>query len=149
MPAPPGPAQVMQAQPQVQRNQAAQPVVQVAPPQAFALGPGRDNQVLDFTDVIAKKQYYKAALLLKEKFDGSHDNFMAFLSEVTECIRSFGWAAQIMSINMGLTTWDLLVDYRQRAMDDITKSAKNYTSTQTHHAQNSEIVSISFEFIGN
>ena len=139
MPAPPGPAQVMQAQPQVQGNQAAQLVVQVAPLPAFTLGAGRDNQVLDFTDVGAKKQYYKAIASLEEKIDESHDNCVAFLSGVTEWVRQFG-LAQIMSINVGLASWVLLVNYGQIAMDDITMSVNNDTSTQTHDAKNSEML---------
>ena len=70
----------------------------VAP--AFVLGPRRDNQLLDFTDVRAKKHYYKAIALFDEKFDGSHEKLMAFLSGVTEQVRHFGWT-KIMSIYLG------------------------------------------------
>ena len=41
---------------------------------AFALGPGRTNDVLDFTESSAVKLYYKAIAPLETKFDGQPDN---------------------------------------------------------------------------
>ena len=74
------------------------------------LGPRRDNQILDFTEGGAKKHYYIAIASLNETFDESHEKFVAFLSGGTEQVRLFGWI-QIMSINVGRATKDLLVDY--------------------------------------
>ena len=64
--------------PQVQGNPAAAPVAQAAPQPAFTLGPGRDNQVLDFMDVSTKKYYYKAIAPTNKTFNGSHEKFMAY-----------------------------------------------------------------------
>ena len=82
MPAPPGPNQVMQAQPQAQGNQATPLVAPVAPPPAFTLSPKRDNQVLDFTDVRARKHYGNVIALFDEKFDGSHETLWSSCQEL-------------------------------------------------------------------
>ena len=65
--------------------------------------------------------------------------FVAFLSGVTEKVHQLRWN-QIMLINVGLTTYNLLVDYRQIGMDNITTDTTTYTSTQTREAQNSEML---------
>ena len=85
--------QIEQAQ---QPQQAAlprvpQPQVQEAVAMPFSLGPGRDDNVLDFTAVGAKKHYSKSIVPLKEKFDGTAENFITFLSGGTERAQQFGW----------------------------------------------------------
>ena len=50
--------------PQVGTDQAA-PI-----PPAFALGPGRGNALLDYSNTLHIKTYYKAVAPLEHKFDG-------------------------------------------------------------------------------
>ena len=58
----------------------ANPALQVP---AFALGPGQDNTVLDWSIPADTKLYYKAMTALDNKFDGTLEKFIAFLASVT------------------------------------------------------------------
>ena len=67
-----------------------QPIMAAVPPanpapQApiFALGLGRDNTVLDWSIPTDTKLYYKAIAALDNKFDGTPENFIAFLASIT------------------------------------------------------------------
>ena len=71
-PAPPQPAAPLLPPP-------PPPVVPAAPP--FALAPGRNNHILDWTNPAHTKQYYKATYPLDstEKFDGQPNKICLFL----------------------------------------------------------------------
>ena len=49
----------------------------------FALGPGWDNTVLDWSILADTKLYYKAIAALDNKFDGTAEKFIAFLASIT------------------------------------------------------------------
>ena len=68
-------------QPQVQAPQvgAAQPAP-VLP--ASALGPGRGNSLLDYSNTSHIKTYYKAVTPLEHKFDGKPSSLQIFMKSV-------------------------------------------------------------------
>ena len=103
------PAPVLQAQVQAMQAQLAQATPSAQPPQVpppFML----DNNVIDFSEVGAKKHYHKTIAPFIETLDGSHEKFVAILSGVSERVHHVGWK-QIMLINVALSTYNLLVDY--------------------------------------
>ena len=53
------------------------------PASIFALGPGRDNMVLDWSIPANTKLYYKAIAALDNKFDRTPEKIIAFLANVT------------------------------------------------------------------
>ena len=64
-----------------------QPIMAAVPPAnpalpapMFALGPGRDNTVLDWSIPTNTKLYYRAIAALDNKFDGTPEKFIAFLT---------------------------------------------------------------------
>ena len=72
-------------------GQGVQPQAQ-APPQGiaqaapiapvFALGPGRGNALLDYSNASHMKTYYKAVTPLKHKFDGKPSNLCILMKSV-------------------------------------------------------------------
>ena len=63
---------------------AAVPPANPAPPAPiFALGPGWDNTVLDWSIPADTKLYYKAIAALDNKFDRTLEKFIVFLASVT------------------------------------------------------------------
>ena len=62
---------------------AAVPTTNPTPPAPmFALGPGQDNTVLDWSIPADTKLYYKAIAVLDNKFNGTQEKFIAFLASV-------------------------------------------------------------------
>ena len=89
------------------QGQGVQPQAQV-PPQglaqaapiapAFALGPGRGNALLDYSNASHIKTNYKAVTPLEHKFDGKPSNLHIFMKGITNQAKSFGWV-NILNIN--------------------------------------------------
>ena len=93
-----------QAAPPAQPAASAAPPVLPAPlpplpvppaPPAFALGPGRSHDVLNFDDpntrATATKLYNKAITPLEAKFDREADNLAVFLASVHDRAQRFNW----------------------------------------------------------
>ena len=119
---------------------AAPPPVNPAPPApAFALGPGRDNTILDWSIPANTKLYYKAITALDNKFDGTPEKFIAFLASITSQARQFGWNS-ILTIPVAMGTRDLLSDTGRISMAKINVHAATYTGTQTRAAQNPKML---------
>ena len=119
---------------------AAPPPVNPAPPApAFALGPGRDNAVLDWSTPADTKLYYKVIAALDNKFNGTLEKFIAFLASITSRARQFGWYS-ILTIPVAMDTRELLSDYGRISMAEINSHATTYTGTQTRAAQNSKML---------
>ena len=100
----------MQPQAQVQ----PQGVAQVGPiPPGFALGPGRGNALLDYSNTSHIKTYYKAVTPRKHKFDSKPSNLHIFMKSIANRAKSFGWV-NLLNINdsNGITR-SLLNNYRQ------------------------------------
>ena len=120
-------------------------------PPIFALGPGQDNMVLDWSIPANTKLYYKAIAALDNKFDGTPETFIAFLASITSRAQQFGWNS-ILAIPVGSKPRELLTDYGRINMDKINGHATTYTGMQTREAQNSEMLyhflmnSVSTEF---
>ena len=70
--------QAQGVQPQVQAPQDG--AVQPAP--AFALGPGRGNALLDYSNTSHIKTYYKAVTSLEHKFDSKPSSLRIFMKSV-------------------------------------------------------------------
>ena len=83
-PAPPQPAAPLLPPP-------PPPAVQAAPP--FALAPGCNDNILDWTNPVHTKQYYKATSPLDstEKFDGQPNKIRLFLAHVEDRAQQFNW----------------------------------------------------------
>ena len=111
-----------------------------ANPPAFALGSGRTNDVLDYTDSASAKIYYKAISPLETKFDGKPDHVSVFLASVANRARRFGWTS-ILTIPVGNNqNKDLVKQYASVTMTQVTARANQYIGTQTRDAQNSDML---------
>ena len=129
-----------------------QPIMAAVPPAnpapqapVFALGPGQDNMVLDWSIPADTKLYYKAIAALDNKFDGTPEKFIAFLASVTSQAQQFRWNL-ILAIPVGMNTRELLTDNGRIIMDEINNHATTYTGMKTREAQNSEML---YHFLTN
>ena len=148
-----------QAQPQAPPAPQAQPAIAAAPPvlpappppvvpappapAAFALGPGRSHNVLDYDDpntgATATKLYNKAIAPLEDKFDGEADNLAVFLASVRDRARRFNWHRLItVPIDDG-TTRNLLTHYGQVSLENTRTHAMTYVNTPTRDAQDNDM----------
>ena len=74
-----GQAQGVQPQAQVPQVGAAQPAPILS---AFALGPGRGNALLDYSNTSHIKTYYKVVTPLEHKFDSKLSSLRIFMKRV-------------------------------------------------------------------
>ena len=127
-------------QPQAQAP--PQGVAQVAPiPPAFALGPGRGNTLLDYSNTSHIKTYYRDITPLEHKFDGKPSNLHIFMKSIANQAKSFGWV-NILNINdsNGITR-SLLNDYGQLTTAEVKMHARNQWMNQhMWDAQNAELL---------
>ena len=138
--------------PQAQPAAAAAPPLQPPPPPAppaplappaFALGPGRSHDVLDYDDpntgATATKLYNKAILPLEEKFDGEADNLAVLLASVRDQARRFNWQRLItVPIDDG-TTRNILTHYGQVSLENTRAHAMTHVNTPTRDAQDNDM----------
>ena len=114
------------------------PAAPVATP--FALAPGRNDHVLDWTNPAHTKQYYKATSPLDatEKFDGQPNKIRLFLAHVEDRAQQFNWQS-ILTISAGLppTSYNLVRDYGRMSLQDVQAKALTYVGIQGREAQDS------------
>ena len=141
---------VLPATPQVQgqptRLQPAAPLLPPPPPPAahvappFALAPGCNDHILDWTNPAHTKQYYKATSPLDstEKFDGQPDKICLFLAHVEDRAQQFNWQP-ILTIPVRLppTSYNLIRDYGRMSLQDVQAKALTYVGMQGCKAQDS------------
>ena len=135
---------VLPAPPQVQPAppQPAAPLLPPAAPAAppFALGPGHNDHVLDWTNPAHTKQYYKAMspLDITEKFDGQPNKIRLFLAHVEDQAQQFNWQS-ILTIPVGLppTSYNLVCDYGRMSLQGVQAKALTYMGIQGCKAQDS------------
>ena len=141
---------VLPAPPQVQGQpappQPAAPLLPPPPPPAahmappFALAPGRNNHILDWTNPAHTKQYYKATSPLDstEKFDGQPNKICLFLADVEDRAQQFNWQS-ILTIPVGLppTSYNLICNYGWMSLQDVQAKALTYVGMQGREAQDS------------
>ena len=146
--APVQPPLVLPAPPQVQPvpPQPAAPLLPPLPPPAapaappFALAPGRNDHILDWTNPAHTKQYYKATSPLDstEKFDGQPNRIHLFLAHVEDRAQQFNWQS-ILTIPVGLppTSYNLFRNYGRMSLQDVQAKALTYVGIQGCEAQDS------------
>ncbi|KAL7559272.1 hypothetical protein ACA910_014622 [Epithemia clementina (nom. ined.)] len=117
---------------------AAPPAVVAAPP--FALGPGRDNAVLNYADAGAVKLYNTAIAPLDTLFDGEADNIAVFLANVSNRARRFGWHDILTVPDDGSTNRNLIQDYGLVSMTNVQTRAQQYVGTPSRNAQNADMM---------
>ena len=114
------------------------PVVQAAPP--FALAPGCNDHILDWTNPAHTKQYSKATSPLDstEKFDGQPNKIRLFLTHVEDRAQQFIWQS-ILTIPVGFppASYNLVRNYGQMSLQDIQAKALTYVGIQGREAQDS------------
>ncbi|KAL7559545.1 hypothetical protein ACA910_005174 [Epithemia clementina (nom. ined.)] len=135
--APPGgPPAVPPAVPPVVPPAATAPVIPV-----FALGPGRSNNVLDYSTGPDSKIFFKATAPLDEKYDGKADSFNNFLAQVKNKSRLYGWVPILnVADNQGILR-DLLTSYGMMSLKNVQAHATaNYVGQQSRDMQNSEMM---------
>ena len=129
-PAPPQPAAPLLPPP-------PPPVVLAAP---FALAPGCNDHILDWTNPAHTKQYYKAMSPLDstEKFDRQPNKIRLFLAHVEDRAQQFNWQS-IFTIAVGLppTSYNLMRNYGRMSLQDIQAKALTYVGMQGCEAQES------------
>ena len=106
---------------------------------AFTLGPGCDNNVLDFTMTADSKLYYKTINPLDTKSDGTLENSITFLAIVKARARQYGWS-NILAVPVAALTWDLLSEYGRISTTNITTHTATYILAQTRSVKNSEML---------
>ncbi|KAL7562143.1 hypothetical protein ACA910_016701 [Epithemia clementina (nom. ined.)] len=107
---------------------------------AFALGPGRNNNVLDYdNDAAAVKLYHKAIAPMDERFDGTPEKIHVFLANVADKARRFNWEA-ILTVTIATNTYFLITQYGQVTNAQVRTHAATYVGTQTRNAQNSDML---------
>ena len=106
----------------------------------FVLGPGRTNDVLDFTESSAVKLYYKAIAPLETKFDGQLDNIAVFLASVADRARRFHWTSILTIPVAGGVSRNLIKDYAQVTATEVRTRATTYQDQQMRDAQNSDML---------
>ena len=133
-----GQAQGVQPQAQVPQDGAVQP----APvPPAFALGPGRGNSLLDYSNTSHIKTYYKAVTPLEHKSDGKPSSLRIFMRSVANQAKSFGWDNILNIIDSHGNTRSLLYDYGQLTTEEVRMHVRNqWTNQHTRDAQNAEML---------
>lgn len=107
---------------------------------AFQLGPGRDNNVLDFTESSACKVYYKAITPLERLYDGKPESIAVFLASVTDRSRRFGWSTLLTVPDATATDRNLITEYGLVTMAEVRAKALTYSGQQTREAQNSDML---------
>ncbi|KAL7566243.1 hypothetical protein ACA910_011306 [Epithemia clementina (nom. ined.)] len=107
---------------------------------AFALGPGRNNNVLDYdNDQGAVKLYHKAIAPMEDLFDGTPEKVHIFLANVADKARRYNWDA-ILTVAVAPTTYYLITQYGQVTNAQVQAHAATYVGTQTRNAQNSDML---------
>ena len=95
-------------------------VAQAAPvPSAFALGPGRGNALLDYSNTSHIKTYYKAVTPLEHKFNGQPSSLHIFMKSIANQAKSFGWTNILNIINSHGNTRSLLHNYGQLTTGEV------------------------------
>ena len=112
------------------------PAVPLAQP--FALAPGRNDHILDWSNPAHTKQYYKATLPLDstEKFDGQPNKIRLFLVHVEDRAQHFNWQS-ILTIPVGHPpiSYNLVHNYGQMSLQDVQTKALTYVRMQGCEAQ--------------
>ena len=133
-----GQAQGVQPQAQAPQDGAVQPAP-VLP--AFALGPGRGNSLLDYSNTSHVKTYYKAVTPLEHKFDSKPSSLRIFMKSIANRAKSFGWDNILNIIDSHGNTRSLLYDYGQLTTEEVRTHARNqWTNQLTRDAQNTEML---------
>ena len=130
--------------PQVQAP--PQGVAQAAPiPPTFALGLGRGNARLDYSNTSHIKTYYKAVTPLEHKFDGKPSNLHIFMKSIANWAKDFGWV-NILNINdSNRNTRSLLNDYEQLTTAEVKTHARNQWRNQ--HMRDAENAKMLYHFL--
>ena len=125
------------------QGQGVQPQAQVpcSVPPAFALGPGRGNALLDYSNISHIKTYYKAVTPLKHKFDGKPPSLRIFMKSIANQAKSIGWNNILNIIDSHRNTRSLLYNYGQLTTTEVKTHARNQWMNQhTRDAQNAEML---------
>ena len=113
---------------------------QAQAPQApvFTLGPGCNDNILDWINVAHTKQHYKATapLDISEKFNEQQGKSVSFYCMWKDCAQPFNWN-NIMMIPVGATNYSLIHDYSCMMLQDMCANALNCMGQEVHDAQNS------------
>ena len=138
-PVPPAPPQAQPAPPPP-----AVPLVPPPPPpaaplvQPFALAPGRNDHILDWTNPAHTKQYYKPTSPLDstEKFDGQPNKICLFLAHVEDRAQQFNWQSILtIPVSHPPTSYNLVCNYGQMSLQDVQTKALTYVRMQGREAQ--------------
>ncbi|KAL7575398.1 hypothetical protein ACA910_007306 [Epithemia clementina (nom. ined.)] len=107
---------------------------------AFALGPGRNNNVLDYdNDAGAVKLNHKAIAPMEELFDRTPEKIHVFLANVADKARQYNWDA-ILTVSMAPNTFHLITEYGQVTQAQVRAHTTTYVGTQMRNAQNSDML---------
>ena len=102
------------------------PVLPIAPAQPiFALGPGQDNTMLDYSNTSHIKTYYKAITTLETNYDGKSSSLHIFMNSISNRAKDFRRSNILNIDDSGRTTRNLLNDYGQLTMEEV----KNHAQT--------------------
>ena len=129
---PAAPVQAQPAQPAPPQAQRALPVAPPVPP-VFALAPGLNNHILDWSNPAHMKQYYKATSPLDstEKFNGQPNKVCLFMAHVENRAQQFNWQS-ILTIPVGLppVSCNLVCNYGQMSLQDVQTKSLTYVRLQ-------------------
>ena len=128
------------------------PVKPIAPaPPIFALGPGRGDTLLDYSNTSHIKTYYKAVAPLETKYDGKPSSLCVFMNSVSNRAKNFGWHNILSISDANGATRNLINKYGQLTTEEVMSHAQNnWTNQPSRDAQNSEMMHhFLFESLGD
>ena len=123
------------------------PAVPLGPPppaaavmlvQPFALAPGHNDHILDWTNPAHTKQYYKATLPLDltKKFNGQPNKICLFLAHVEDRARQFNWQSILtIPVSHPPASYNLVHNYGWMSLQDVQTKALTYVGLQGCKAQ--------------
>ena len=134
---PAAPVQVQPAQPAPPQAQPAPPAAPLVPP-VFALTPGCNDHILDWTNPAHTKQYYKATSPLDstEKFDGQPNKIRLFFAHVKDRAQQFNWQSiSTIPVSLPPVSYNLVCNYRWMSLQHVQTKALTYVRLQGRKAQ--------------
>ena len=140
----------MQNQPNAQQPpQQPAPPVQPVPPQVpgFALIPGANAAILDYTTAGDRKYFGYGTRPLKADYDLSTSTLKAFLDAVQTRAHEFAWAnildiPDTLPAAAAIASKDLLTHYGQISLEHLQAVAATYVGQPTRQAQNAMMLAL-------
>jgi hypothetical protein len=117
------------------------PVPPIVPPAPFSLLPGGAYTTpLDYSKSSELKIFRASTTGMSDKFDLKEEHLRVFLETVKEHVRTYNWETIITVPDGNAVNRNLITNYGQLTLDNVTAHAINYVNQQNRDAQNSMLL---------